>query len=99
MSSTQKSSLDYLLKEALETGGWQLVETAGNNENWLREGEWVKIGKTPLRGTTPPSIVFEIFEPGINFRKTDMLVMNLLCVRLAKKRKMSDWYDKLDTTE
>lgn len=98
MANTQKSSLNYLIQEALESGGWSLIDTAGNAEAWMREGEWVKIGKNLLKGTEPPSVVFEVSEPEINFRRTDSIVMNLLCTRLAKSKKMSSWYDKLSTT-
>lgn len=98
MSKTQKTSLPYLITEALESGGWELIDTAGNSESWMRPGEWIKIGKNLLKGTDPASVVFEISEPEINFRKTDSIVINLLCIRLAKKNKMSDWYDNVSTT-
>ena len=98
MSKTQKSSLPYLITEALETGQWELIDTAGNSEAWMREGEWVKIGKNLLRGTEPASVVFEVSEPEANFRRTDSIVINLLCTRLAKKNKMSEWYDNVSTT-
>lgn len=98
MSKTQKSSLNYLLQEALESGRWELVSAEGNSEKWVRGDETVTIAKNLLRSTEPPSVIFEVFEPEINFRRTDSLVMNLLCLRLAKSSKMSSWYDKLSTT-
>lgn len=99
MSNTKKSMLDYLVREALETGNWQLIDTSGSAESWMRAGEWIKIGKNSLKGTEPASYVFEISEPEINFRKTDSIVMNLLCTRLAKNKKMSSWYDNVSTTK
>jgi hypothetical protein len=99
MSNSKKSSLEYLIREALQTGNWQLMDANGNAELWMREDERVKIGKKSLKGTTPPSYVFEVSEPGIKFRKTDFIVMNLLCTRLAKRKKMSSWYDSVSTTK
>jgi hypothetical protein len=98
LSKTQKTSLNYLLQEALENGRWELVSAEGNSEKWVRGDETVTIAKNLLRSTEPPSVIFEVFEPEINFRRTDSLVMNLLCLRLAKSSKMSSWYDKLSTT-
>ena len=98
MSKTQKSSLSYLLQEALKSGKWELIKDNGNSELWEREGEAVTIAKNLLRSTEPPSVIFEMYEPEINFRRTDSLVINLLCLRLAKSHKMSSWYDNLSTT-
>ena len=98
MSKTQKSSLNYILQEALENGNWELADGNGNAEQWARDGETVKIGKNLLRGSNPPSVIFEVSEPEINFRRTDSIVINLLCVRLAKPYKMSSWYDNVSTT-
>jgi len=98
LSKTQKSSLNYLLQEALQSGKWELVKDNGNSEEWAREDEQVTIAKNLLYSTEPPSVIFEVFEPEIAFRRTDSLVMNLLCLRLAKSSKMSSWYDNLSTT-
>lgn len=98
MSNSKKSSLPYLLKEALETGQWQLIDSNTATEDWVRPGEVVKIGKNAIKSTDPHSYVFEVSEPGEGFRKTDLIVMNLLCRRLAKTDKMSTWYDNLSTT-
>ena len=98
MSKTQKSSLPYLVQEALEAGNWTLIDTSGNAESWNREGEWVKIGKNVLRGTEPVSIIYEVSEPEINYRSTQSIVINLLCTRLAKPYKLSTWDDKVSTT-
>lgn len=100
MSKTPpKSTLPYLLLEALENGSWGLVATDGNNEEWQRGTETIKIGKKLLKGTTPPSVVYEVSDPEINFRRTDSIVINLLCTRLAKARKLSEWFDNVNTTE
>lgn len=98
MSTAQKSSLNYLIQEALAAGGWELVDPNGNAETWERETEQVKIGKKELKGSNPPSIVFEIADPSIEFRKTDMIVINLLCTRLAKRQSMSAWYGNVNNT-
>ncbi len=93
-----KSQLPYLILEALETGGWQHQGTDKVSSLYARPGEEVRIGLTALRGTDPVSYVYEIYDQDLNFRKTDKLVINLLCVRLAKSSKMSDWFDSMSTT-
>jgi len=99
MSKTPKSILPYLLQEALETGGWKLIDPNGNAETWKRNGEQVTIGKRLLQGTDPASVVYEVWDPEIGLRKTEMIVINLLCTRLAKSGKMSEWLNTIKDTE
>lgn len=93
-----KSQLPYLIQEALETGGWAFANEATSTESYIRGSEIVRIGTRPLRGTTPPSYVYEVSDPSISYRKTDMIVMNLLCSKLAKSGKLSDPDDNVSTT-
>lgn len=93
-----KSQLPYLIQEALDAGAWKYVESKENREIYERGEETVQIATKGLKSTTPHSYVYEIFDREAEFRKTDCLVMNLLCVRLAKKNKMSDWFDTVSTT-
>lgn len=93
-----KLQLPYLILEALQTGRWNHKSTDKVSALYSRPGEEVRIGLTPLRGTDPVSYVYEIFDEDLGFRKTDKLVINLLCVRLAKSSKMSDWFDSMSTT-
>jgi hypothetical protein len=99
LSKTQKTSLNYLIQEALEAGGWKLINPDGNAETWRRNGEQVSIGKKLLRGTEPPSVIYEVWDPESGFRKTDSIVINLLCTRLAKSGKMSEWLNTINQTE
>lgn len=94
----QKSKLPYLIREALESGKWEPVEVGGQIETYTRGTEIVKIGTNALRGTSPASYVYEVHDPEEDFRTTHMLVMNLLCLRLAKSSKMSSWFDTVSTT-
>ena len=96
MSKTLKTTLPILIQEALQSGGWKLIDPNGNAETWKRNGEQVTIGKKLLNGTTPPSVVYEVFDPENEFRRTDSIVINLLCTRLAKTGKMSEWFNTLD---
>ncbi len=96
MSKTPKSILPYLIQEALFYGGWKLIDPNGNAETWKRNGEQITIGKNLLRGTEPPSVVYEIWDPETGIRKTDSIVINLLCVRLAKSGKMSEYLDTIE---
>lgn len=96
MSKTPKTVLPILIQEALKAGGWRLIDPNGNAETWKRNGEQVTIGKKLLNGTNPPSVVYEVFDPENEFRRTDSIVINLLCTRLAKTGKMSEWFNTLD---
>jgi hypothetical protein len=93
-----KSQLPYLILEALQAGKWTFKEADKAGEVYAREGEEVRIGLRPLRGTDPVSYVYEVHDLDLNFRKVDKLVINLLCVRLAKTSKMSEWFDSMSTT-
>lgn len=93
-----KSQLPYLILEALQTGKWQHKETSKTASTYARPGEQIMIGLTPLRGTDPVSYVYEIHDQDLGTRRTDKLVINLLCVRLAKSGKMSEWFDSMSTT-
>jgi hypothetical protein len=96
MSKTLKTTLPILIQEALSAGGWRLIDPNGNAETWKRDGEQVTIGKKLLNGTNPPSVVYEVWDPENDFRRTDSIVINLLCTRLAKSGKMSEWFNTLD---
>lgn len=96
MSKTLKSSLPYLIQEALASGGWKLIDPNGNAETWKRNGEQVTIGKRLLQGTDPASVVYEVWDPETGIRKTEMIVINLLCTRLAKAGKMSEYLDTIE---
>lgn len=96
MSKTPKSTLPILIQEALSAGSWRLIDPNGNAETWKRNGEQVTIGKRLLQGTNPPSVVYEVWDPENDFRRTDSIVINLLCTRLAKTGKMSEWFNTLD---
>ncbi len=96
MSKTPKSTLPYLIQEALASGGWRLIDPNGNAETWKRNGEQVTIGKNLLRGTEPPSVVYEVWDPETGLRKTDSIVINLLCTRLAKSGKMSEYLTTIE---
>jgi hypothetical protein len=96
MSKTLKTTLPILIQEALKAGGWRLIDPNGNAETWKRNGEQVTIGKRLLQGTNPPSVVYEVWDPENDFRRTDSIVINLLCTRLAKTGKMSEWFNTLD---
>jgi hypothetical protein len=97
--SMPKSQLPYLILEALESGNWEPSESDKNTETFIRDGEQVKIGVNKLRGTNPASFVYEIRDFDNEITKTHMLVMNLLCTRLAKPYKMSTWFDNVSTTK
>lgn len=93
-----RSQLPYLIQEALETGGWAFDTDDTSTESYTRGSETVRIGTRPLRGTTPPSFVYEVSDPSAKYRKTDMIVMNLLCSKLAKSGKLSDPDANVSTT-
>lgn len=93
-----KSQLPYLIQEALDTGQWKHAESAGNRETYQRGEETIQISTKGLRSTDPASYVYEVADKELGFRRTDCLVINLLCVRVAKARKMSDYFDSVSTT-
>lgn len=93
-----KTQLPYLLREALETGGWELIDQSSTIETFTRGSETVKIGLKALRGTYPASYVYEVSDPEIPYHKTTMTVINSLCAMLAKPTKMSDPTDNVSTT-
>lgn len=93
-----KSQLPYLIQEALSAGEWKYVESKDNREIYTRGEETIQISTKGLKSTDPASYVYEVHDLEAEFRKTDCLVINLLCVRLAKKNKMSDWFDTVSTT-
>lgn len=94
-----KSKLPYLILEALEAGNWEPTEVSSTTETFVRDGEQIKIGKIALRGTSPVSYVYEVKDFDEAFTRTDSLVINLLCTRLAKPYKMSTWFDNVSTTK
>jgi hypothetical protein len=94
-----KSKLPYLILEALESGNWEPSGSDSTTETFVRDGEQVMIGINKLRGTNPPSFVYEIKDFENEITKTHMAVMNLLCTRLAKPYKMSTWFDTVSTTK
>ncbi len=96
MSKTLKTSLPYLIQEALASGGWKLIDPNGNAETWKRNGEQVTIGKRLLQGTDPASVVYEVWDPETGIRKTEMIVINLLCTRLSKAGKMSEYLTTIE---
>ncbi len=96
MSKTLKTSLPYLIQEALASRGRKLIDPNGNAETWKRNGEQVTIGKRLLQGTDPASVVYEVWDPETGIRKTDMIVINLLCTRLAKAGKMSEYLTTIE---
>jgi hypothetical protein len=93
-----KSQLPYLIQEALETGQWKHVESKESRETYERGEETIQISTKGLRSTDPASYVYEITDSELGFRRTDCLVINLLCVRVAKARKMSEYFDSVSTT-
>jgi hypothetical protein len=93
-----KSQLPYLLKEALETGGWELTDQTSTIETFIRGSETVKIGVKALRSTNPASYVYEISDPETKTHRTTMTVINSLCSLLAKSGKMSDPSATVSTT-
>lgn len=93
-----KSKLPYLILEALDTGRWNYVESKDNREIYKRGEETLQISTRPLRSTTPESYVYEINDEELGFRRTDSLVINLLCVRIAKSSKMSEYFATVSTT-
>lgn len=93
-----KSKLPYLILEALDTGRWKYVESKDNREIYNRGEETLQISTRALRSTTPESYVYEISDEELGIRRTDSLVINLLCVRIAKSRKMSEYFDTVSTT-
>ena len=93
-----KTQLPYLIREALETGKWEAVESTPTIETYVRGSETVKIAVKALRGTNPASYVYELSDPEINYHRTTMTVINSLCAMLAKPTKMSDPTDNVSTT-
>jgi len=93
-----KSKLPYLILEALAAGEWNHVESKPNRETYKRGEETVTISTKALNSTDPASYVYEIHDDEEGIRRTQSLVINLLCVRLAKKNKMSDYFDTVSTT-
>jgi hypothetical protein len=74
-----KTQLPYLIREALEAGEWKLNEIRPNTEKYTRGEDSILIGTRALRGTNPPSYVYELNG------KQSMTVINSLCAMLAKK--------------
>lgn len=93
-----KSQLPYLIQEAIDTGQWNYVESKDNRETYQRGDETIQISTKGLRSTDPASYVYEVADKELGFRRTDCLVINLLCVRVANSRKMSDYFDRVSTT-
>lgn len=79
-----KSTLPYLIREALETGSWELTEQTSNTELFTRAGEQLRIGTKALRGTNPPSYVYEYVDADRGLRRQSMTVINSLCALIAK---------------
>lgn len=93
-----KSKLPYLIQEALETGGWELGSEASYAETYVRGSESLAIGTRALRGTNPPSYVYEYVDTETKHRKQSMTVINSLCAMIAKSSKMSDPSANVSTT-
>ncbi len=55
--------------------------------------------KSYSEALSPPSVIYEVWDPESGFRKTDSIVINLLCTRLAKSGKMSEWLNTINQTE
>lgn len=81
-----KSQLPYLIREALETGSWRQVELKQNHEIYERGSEIVTIGTTPLRGTEPPSMVYNWEDRETGTRISSRDVINSLSAKLAKRK-------------
>lgn len=78
-----KTQLPYLIQEALEIGGWNLIDLGKNNEKYQRGEATIEIGTKALRGTDPVSYVFRLEVAGNHVNKSEKLPD--LCKRLAKK--------------
>lgn len=93
-----KSNLPYLLKEALDTGAWELTEQTTNTESFTRGSERIMIGTRALRGTTPPSYVYEYVDNDRRIRRQTMTVINSLCAMVAKSGQLFTEDDNVSTT-
>lgn len=74
-----KTQLPYLIREALEAGEWKTEKIGPNTETYTRGEDTILIGNRALRGTNPPSYVYELNG------KQSMTVINSLCAMLAKR--------------
>lgn len=86
MAKELKTELKPLLKDALDKGGWTLVDKANQTERWIRKLDPIQVESYLI---WPPSAGmkqyrFEYTRPGFKITSTD--VIETLCARVVKGR-------------
>jgi len=85
MTQLPKSKLPYILREALETGGWKITTANSNHEVYERNPDRITIGAKLLHGTNPPSVVYQLQNLANMEQERGITVINSLCAMVAKK--------------